>query len=418
MKFIYQIFIYLLKTIFSIGRFFSSKIRKGWQGRQQSLRIVKAAFSKEDKVIWMHAASLGEYEQGLPVLEAMKQRFPDHKILVTFFSPSGYEVVAKKHHIADVVCYLPWDTPKEISLFINSFNTDIFFTVKYDYWYHLLQALKAEGTKIYVISALFYPSQIFFKSYGQWFLSELRELVDWFFHQTKASMDLACSVGLTQSSISGDTRFDRVKEIKKQRYKVPYIKAFKAEGSLVVFGSSWEAEERIAQYLSQDLNVKILLAPHNLKHVARLKQFFPKALLYSELNENMPMSLLESSQILIIDSVGWLSRIYAYADIAVVGGGFHTAGLHNILEAATYGVPVLFGNQYKKNPEADALITFGGGQSFHKEKEMVAYLRKLLRDDALLRNMSMRAEEYIQQQPNATQLIIEKIDTIKAKSTK
>ena len=282
MKFFYNIFVSLLISGMKIGAIFNYKLKKGLAGRRQSCDIVKSSISRDDKVIWMHAASLGEYEQGLPVLEKLKEKFPSHKILITFFSPSGYENVIHKDHIADAVCYLPFDTEKWVKEFTSNFTTDIFITVKYEYWYNLLADLKQKGAKIYVVSALFYETQVFFKAYGKWFVGQLKQNVDWFFHQTRHSTALAKSIGLKNSSTAGDTRFDRVKKLRERDNTVDYIEDFKQGKKTVVFGSSWESEERLAEIVaSKNRSVKLIIAPHDLKRVEHLKNIFPNAVLYS-----------------------------------------------------------------------------------------------------------------------------------------
>ena len=407
MKLLYNISIFHLELAFKVLSWFNDKIKRGLEGRKQSLEIVKSKISKDDKVIWMHAASLGEYEQGLPVLEKLKEKYPNHKVLVTFFSPSGYENVVKKNK-EDVLCYLPFDKKSTISEFVKAVNPEIFFTVKYDFWYHLLDELKKQNAKVFVISALFYENQVYFKPQGKWFVRELKKNVDWIFHQTEKSLSLALKVGLSKGSVSGDTRFDRVKQIKNRNNFVEYISEFKGNNQLIVFGSSWEAEERIAKILSEKLkNFKIIIAPHDLKRVEHLKQIFPKAILYSELEQSQISNL--KSQILIIDSIGLLSKLYSYADIAIVGGGFHDKGLHNILEAATFGIPVIFGNQYKKNPEADGLIAQNGGKSFAKEELASDFVLELTQNSNLLKEMSQNAENFVHNQPNSSEIILKKI---------
>ena len=407
MKLLYSISIFHLELAFKVLSWFNDKIKRGLEGRKQSLEIVKSKISKHDKVIWMHAASLGEYEQGLPVLEKLKEKYPNHKVLVTFFSPSGYENVVKKNK-EDVLCYLPFDKKSTISEFVKAVHPEIFFTVKYDFWYHLLDELKKTNAKVFVISALFYENQVYFKSYGKWFVNELKKNVDWIFHQTEKSLSLALKVGLSKGSVSGDTRFDRVKQIKNRDNLVEYISEFKGNNQLIVFGSSWEAEERIAKILSEKLkNFKIIIASHDLKRVEHLKQIFPKAILYSELEQSQISNL--KSQILIIDSIGLLSKLYSYADIAIVGGGFHDKGLHNILEAATFGIPVIFGNQYKKNPEADGLIAQNGGKSFAKEELASDFVLELTQNSNLLKEMSQNAEDFVHNQPNSSEIILKKI---------
>ncbi len=388
---------------------FNDKTKKGVEGRKHSLKKVQEKFLSSDKIIWMHAASLGEYEQGLPVLEKLKESFPHHKILITFFSPSGYENVVKKKHIADVVCYLPFDRKKTVSKFLSQFDCEIFFTVKYDYWYHLLAELKNRKVKTFVISALFYENQSFFATYGKWFTQQLKRNITWFFHQTQQSYVLAKSIGLLDSSVSGDTRFDRVKQLKIRDNHVDFVEDFISGKKTVVFGSSWQAEERIAQmiYLENN-NVKLIIAPHDLKRVENLKEIFPDAILYSNL-KNYQTQKLSNSKTLIIDSIGLLSKIYSYTDIAVVGGGFHSSGLHNILEAATFDVPVVFGNQYRKNPEADNLIQSEGGKSFEHENEAAEFVLFLLNNEEELKKMSENAGNFVAEQPDSSKLILKKI---------
>lgn len=410
MAFLYNIFISLLIFGMKVFALINDKTKKGVEGRRQSLDKVKSAFSKMDKVIWMHAASLGEYEQGLPVLEKLKENFPQHKVLVTFFSPSGYENVVKKKHIADVMCYLPFDKKNTVKEFVSQFNAELFFTVKYDYWYNLLVELKSKGTKIYVISALFYERQSFFTSYGKWFVKQLQKDVDWFFHQTQFSLALAKSVGLMKSSVTGDTRFDRVKQLRERNNHVDFIADFIGQNKVVVFGSSWQAEEKIAEVVSRKNNtVKLIIAPHDLKRVGHLKSIFPDALLYSQIQEAQLST--NNAQLLIIDSIGLLSKLYSYADAAVVGGGFHDAGLHNILEAATFGVPVIFGNHYKKNPEADDLIAANGGKSFPDEYTAAEFVLFLMNEDNQeeLTEMSQNAGEFVDGKPDSTKMILQKI---------
>lgn len=409
MKFFYNIFVSLLISGMKIGAIFNYKLKKGLAGRRQSCDIVKSTISREDKVIWMHAASLGEYEQGLPVLEKLKEKFPSHKILITFFSPSGYENVIHKDHIADAVCYLPFDTEKWVKEFTSYINTDIFITVKYEYWYNLLADLNQKGAKIYVVSALFYETQVFFKAYGKWFVGQLKQNVDWFFHQTRHSTALAKSIGLKNSSTAGDTRFDRVKKLRERDNTVDYIEDFKQGRKTVVFGSSWESEERLAEIIaSKNRSVKLIIAPHDLKRVEHLKSIFPNAVLYSTVL-NAEMLQNSNAQVLIIDCIGLLSKLYSYADLAVVGGGFHSKGLHNILEAATFGIPVFFGDQYLKNPEADNLIAHHGGKSFEDEFFAAPFILGLLRDDELMKDMSENALNFINSQPNASEIILNKI---------
>ncbi|WP_102979990.1 3-deoxy-D-manno-octulosonic acid transferase [Chryseobacterium scophthalmum] len=409
MAILYSIFVNLLIFGMKVLSLFNDKTKKGVEGRKQSLETVKSAFSSSDKVLWMHAASLGEYEQGLPVLEKLKKNFPDHKILITFFSPSGYENVVKKKHIADAVCYLPFDRKNTVKEFISQFDCELFFTVKYDYWYNLLAELKHKNIKTFVISALFYERQSFFTTYGKWFVKQLKQNITWFFHQTQHSYVLAKHIGLLNSSVTGDTRFDRVKQLRLRNNHVDFVEEFISGKKAIVFGSSWHAEEKIAKIISgKNENLKIIIAPHDLKRVDNLKEIFPSAILYSEL-QNSPTLQPSNSQTLIIDSIGLLSKLYFYADVAIVGGGFHEAGLHNILEAATFGVPVIFGNHYKKNPEADQLILAKGGKSFENENSAAQFVLDLFKNEKMRLEMSENAEQFVTKQPDSSELILQKI---------
>jgi len=409
MAILYTIFVNLLIFGMKVLSLFNDKTKKGVEGRKQSLNIVKSAFSASDKILWMHAASLGEYEQGLPVLEKLKKNFPNHKILITFFSPSGYENVVKKKHIADAVCYLPFDKESTVKEFVSHFDCELFFTVKYDYWYNLLAELKRKNVKTFVISALFYERQSFFTTYGKWFVKQLKQNITWFFHQTQHSYVLAKNIGLLKSSVTGDTRFDRVKQLRLSDNHVDFVEEFIIDKKAIVFGSSWQAEEKIAKMISEkNKDLKIIIAPHDLKRVENLKQIFPSAILYSELKSS-PTLQPSDSQTLIIDSIGLLSKLYSYADVAIVGGGFHEAGLHNILEAATFGVPVIFGNHYKKNPEANNLILAKGGKSFEDEKSAAYFVLDLFKNEKMLLEMSENAEQFVTKQPNSSELILQKI---------
>ncbi|WP_404984859.1 3-deoxy-D-manno-octulosonic acid transferase [Chryseobacterium sp. M5] len=409
MAILYSIFVNLLIFGMKVLSLFNDKTKKGVEGRKHSLDIVKSAFSSSDKVLWMHAASLGEYEQGLPVLEKLKKNFPDHKILITFFSPSGYENVVKKKHIADAICYLPFDRKNTVKKFISQFDCELFFTVKYDYWYNLLAELKHKNIKTFVISALFYERQSFFTTYGKWFVKKLKQNITWFFHQTQHSYVLAKHIGLLNSSVTGDTRFDRVKQLRLRNNQVDFVEEFVSGKKAIVFGSSWHAEEKIAKIISEkNENLKIIIAPHDLKRVDNLKEIFPSAILYSELQNTQTLQP-SNSQTLIIDSIGLLSKLYSYVDVAIVGGGFHEAGLHNILEAATFGVPVIFGNHYKKNPEADQLILAKGGKSFENENSAAQFVLDLFKNEKMRLEMSENAEQFVTKQPDSSELILQKI---------
>jgi len=405
---LYDISINLLVFGMKIFSFFDTKVKKGIVGRGKSLKIIQNSFSKNDEVIWMHAASLGEFYQGFPILEGLREKYPKYKFLVTFFSPSGYENVINKENKMNIIfCYLPFDKKNIIEKFVDSINIKIFFTVKYDFWYRLFAKLKSKNIPIYVISALFYKEQIFFKFWGKFFVSQLKKNVDIFFHQTVTSLNLAKSIGLENSIYSGDTRFDNVKQNVKNFKPVVFIDEFCRNKKVIVVGSSWQAEEDLIwELINKNNDIKIILAPHDISRVKKIKyKFGNKAILYSDLKEN----LFNEYQVLIVNNIGLLSRLYHYADIAIVGGGFHDKGLHNILEAVAYHKPVIFGNKYRKNPEADLLIKEGGARSFSDREDIVGFLEKLFLQEKLIIKMSEKSKKFLDNQPNSKEIILNNI---------
>jgi len=408
MFFIYDLFVCFLIFGMKFFCFFSEKIKKGVEGRKESLSKIQTSFSKEDKIIWMHSASLGEFYQGIPILEDLNEKHSKYKILVTFFSPSGYENVLNKYNKINITfCYLPFDRKKIISQFVDSMNIVMFFTVKYDFWYRLLEKLKSKNIPIYVVSALFYKEQSFFKFWGKFFISQLKKSVNIFFHQTESSLNLAKSIGLENSVLSGDTRFDNVQQNVKNFTEISYIKEFCKQRKVLVVGSSWQAEEDLVKkFISKNTEIKIILAPHDITRSYRIKQKFGgKAILYSDLSKKN----FNEFQVLIIDNIGLLHRLYYYADVAIVGGGFHNKGLHNILEAAVYNKPVIFGNRYKKNPEADLLIKEGGAKSFSCEKDTIDFLEKIFSYEKLINEMSENSKIFFSIQPDAKKIVLDNI---------
>lgn len=409
MQLLYSLFVFLLKFAMTLGALVNEKLRKGVKGRKESLAYLKEVSLMDKELIWMHAASLGEYEQGLPVLEKLREQLPNHEFLVSFFSPSGYEQVQKKKEVFHHTIYLPFDTKKEVSSLLNLINPSLFFTVKYDYWHHLLQALNKKGVPAYVVSALFYKDQIYFSFWGKRLVKWLEKEIDWIFHQTQESFELAQSVGLKRGSVSGDTRMDRVKVNAQKLVEIAYIEEFKSGLPTVIYGSSWQDEEEIALEINQrNLEVKQIIAPHDLKRVEEIKKKFPGALLYSGIPSSSPDAIKEAG-VLIIDSIGLLSRLYRYGDIAVVGGGFHSKGLHNILEASVFGLPVLFGAKYRKNPEAEELIKRKGASKFFRTSELVDYLQNLIKNPKERNGMGAKSREFVYSQNESAVLIVEKM---------
>jgi 3-deoxy-D-manno-octulosonic-acid transferase len=371
-KLIYIFSIQVLRSIFFIASFFSAKAKLFVAGRKNVFKKLNESFRPSNTpLIWVHCASLGEFEQGRPLIESIKERFPTARILLTFFSPSGYEI-RKDYALADYVFYLPWDTPQKAKTFVEITKPAIAIFVKYEFWYFYSHYLKKNGTKIISASCILRPKQIFFKSYGGLFKDILKKF-DFFFTQNLETKILLQSIGITNSAIAGDTRFDRVMEIIKAGEEIPIAKQFKNNQKIFVIGSCWPEDlDALAPFINENSHsLKFIIAPHEISEsflleIERCLQ--PKSIRYSNASGKA-----EDYSVLIIDNIGMLSRLYRYGEFAFVGGAFGK-GLHNILEAACYGIPIFFGNKnYSKYQEANDLIMRGGafevsGYSELKEK--------------------------------------------------
>ncbi|MFN4235110.1 MAG: 3-deoxy-D-manno-octulosonic acid transferase [Bacteroidia bacterium] len=363
------IFFYVLSI--RIASLFNPKAKLWTEGRKNIFNQLENTFKNEKgSVIWFHCASLGEFEQGRPIIEKIKANHSQYKILITFFSPSGYEI-RKNYSGADYVFYLPIDTALNAKKFIEIIQPKMAFFIKYEFWYHYLHTLKNKKIPTYLISALFRKNQIFFKPYGSLYRNILK-CYDYIFVQDDDSMELLMELGLKNICVSGDTRYDRVSEIAAQTKSLEIIENFKAEKKLIVAGSSWPPEEQlIATYIGRKgFTHKFIIAPHDISenHLLQLERLFSKykCLRYSKAN-NIPINEYE---ILIIDNIGLLSSLYKYADIAFIGGAFGS-GLHNILEAVVYGCPVVFGPKYYRFPEAVELLNAGGACSVRNVDELI-----------------------------------------------
>ncbi|MDR0437935.1 MAG: 3-deoxy-D-manno-octulosonic acid transferase, partial [Bacteroidales bacterium] len=356
-------------------------------------------------VIWFHAASLGEFEQGRPVIEQFRNQHPDWKILLTFFSPSGYEI-RKNYAHADCIVYLPFDTPKNAKKFAKLVQPKIAIFIKYEFWYNYLNALKKQHVRTFFVSTIFRPSQYFFKWYGGWTRKQLRA-AEHFFVQNQESENLLKSIGFTNVTISGDTRFDRVSEILQTKKSFPIIEAFKGNKKLLVVGSSWPADEKlICDAISKFPNFKFLFVPHEIDeaHLQKLERLIPTPFLrYSAVETHGRASLqINDVQVMIVDQIGYLSQLYQYADIAYIGGGFEKSGIHNILEAAVFGIPILFGPNYKKFQEAHDLIALGAAKSISTTDEFVVETH----GRASLQELPTKAANYVNQKTGATSIIL------------
>jgi 3-deoxy-D-manno-octulosonic-acid transferase len=345
------------------------------KGRQQTLETLRKHISDGDQVIWLHAASLGEYEQGLPILEQLRLAFPDYKLLLTFFSPSGFEV-KKNTPAADIVTYMPLDTKKKVGEFLGIANPILAIFIKYEIWPNYLAALKQKNIPTVLVSAFFKKEQIYFKWYGG-FMRNVLKTFDHFYVQDKNSKILLNSIGCSNCDVTGDTRFDRVSKILNADNCLEFMDTFNTTSHCFIAGSTWPADEKLlVDYInSTDNDLKYVIAPHNIKkeHNMRLKESISKpSLLYSEIEGQN----LSDVQVLIVDTIGLLTKIYSYASIAYVGGGFAT-GLHNTLEPAVFGIPVIIGPNYKGFKEAEDLVTLGGISSVGNKESLTKTINEL-----------------------------------------
>ena len=406
MFFLYNQIVFIAGFLLKIVALFSPKMALFVKGRKDVFKTLEAKIQANDKSIWFHAASLGEYEQGLPVIEKIKEKFPSHKIIVTFFSPSGYEV-RKNNTVADCTVYLPLDTQKNAKQFIELTNPELVFFIKYEYWPNYLNELKKRNIKTYLISGILRENQAFFKWYGGFYRKSL-DAFDFFFVQNESSKQLLQSLGHQNVLVSGDTRFDRVSTILEKDNTLNFIAEFKDNKITVVVGSSWpKDEEIIAQYINQysNENVKFIIAPHNIKaeQIANLKTLITKpTVLFSE-KENQSLS---DQQVFIIDTIGILTKIYSYADIAYVGGGFGNPGIHNILEPATFGIPIVIGPNYSHFAEATALVKLEGCVSIANNKDLLETFDDLIYKPDIRFQKGAICRQFVQQNKGATAIIL------------
>jgi 3-deoxy-D-manno-octulosonic-acid transferase len=412
MLFLYNLVVILASQLLKIVALFSPKMKFFVDGRKSVFETLAKTIQATDKTIWFHAASLGEYEQGLPVIETIKQQFPTHKIVVTFFSPSGYEV-RKKNTVADATVYLPLDTISNAKQFVELIHPEMVFFIKYEYWPNYLNELKKRNIKIYLISGILRENQAFFKWYGAFYRNALKTF-DFFFVQNESSKNLLQSIGFNNVKVSGDTRFDRVVSILERDNSLDFIEQFKDNKTTIVIGSSWPKDESLlVNYINQSSDeVKFIIAPHNIKQeqISNLKnQIQKKTILFSENVETQLIASLQEYNVFIIDTIGILTKIYSYADVAYVGGGFGNPGVHNILEPATFGVPIVIGPNYSHFAEATALVNMEGCISIQNQTQLNEAF------DLLLHNEDERLEKghicstFVQMNKGATQTIINHI---------
>ncbi|MGN7515237.1 MAG: 3-deoxy-D-manno-octulosonic acid transferase [Allomuricauda sp.] len=389
---------------------FNAKIKLFVQGRKSTFPLLEEQLSQTDKTIWMHVASLGEFEQGLPILERLRSNYPEHKLVLSFFSPSGFEV-KKDTPVADVVVYLPMDSNYKAKHFLNLVNPELAIFVKYEVWPNYLYHLKKRNTPTILVSAIFSERQIYFKFFGGFMRESLRKF-DHYFVQDKKSKVLLESIGLNHSSIGGDTRLDRVSEILKRNNHLDFMDRFKNNQLCLVAGSTWPEDEKILINYMNNSNEKIkyVIAPHEIKptHIDKIASALKKSVIrYSELgNQN-----LKEIDVLIIDTIGLLTKIYSYANIAYVGGGFAT-GLHNTMEPAVFGIPIIIGPQFEGFKEAEDLVNEGGIIPVSSQDSFDNLMGELLNKPISIKNIGDINSNYITSNRGAADLIMKYISSI------
>ena len=405
MLFIYSIIVSIAGLLLQIIALFVPKINLFVAGRKEVFPTLKAKIKPTDKTIWFHAASLGEYEQGLPVIERIKEKYPTHKIIISFFSPSGYEV-RKNNTLADATVYLPLDSKKNVSKFIQLVHPEIVFFIKYEFWPNYLNELKSQNIPTYLISGIFREKQAFFKWYGGFYRKAL-DAFTYFFVQNENSLQLLHQLGKENAIVSGDTRFDRVASILERDNTLDFIAEFKNGTTTVVAGSTWHKdEELLIDFInSNSTDTKYIIAPHNIKQdqIQQLKNNCTKKIvLYSEKEGKE----LKDYDVFIIDTIGILTKIYSYADIAYVGGGFGNPGVHNILEPATFGIPIVIGPNYSHFAEAIELVQIGGCISVNNPENFQAILNELISDSLVQKSKGNLSAQFVQKNKGAVAKIM------------
>ena len=424
---IYNLIIYLYLLGVAIYSCFNEKVRKMWRGERDAFRILKEKVDPEAKYVWFHAASLGEFEQGRPLMEQLRKDHPEYKILLTFFSPSGYEV-RKNYEGADIITYLPLDTITNARRFLRLIRPVMAFFIKYEFWYNYLHILKHRNVPVYSVSSIFRPDQVFFKWYGRQY-GRVLNCFTHFFVQNEISKELLGKIGINSVSIVGDTRFDRVLQIKEAAKQLPLVEAFlmkQGDGSFVtshgvtkepspcfIAGSSWPPDEEIfIKYFNQHKDWKLIIAPHvigedHLKQIEKLLEG-RRVIRYSEYSDNSENSdQLQNAEVLIVNCFGLLSSIYHYGDIAYVGGGFGV-GIHNLLEAAVWDVPVFFGPNNERFQEAQELKKSGGFEITCYE-DFERQMDRFLADEDYLKAQGQLAGHFVKGQAGATQEVLSSI---------
>lgn len=408
----YNIIMYIIQLGVAIGSIFNDKLRKMWQGEQDAVQTLRKKVEPDADYIWFHAASLGEFEQGRPLMEQIKKSYPQYKILLTFFSPSGYEV-RKNYEGADIITYLPIDTVGNARQFLRTVRPVMAFFIKYEFWYNYLHILQYRGIPAYSVSSIFRPDQVFFKWYGRGYGRVLKCFTR-FFVQNEESKKLLELIGIHDTMVVGDTRFDRVLQIKEASKQLPIVERFvkgtpEEPKKVFVAGSSWQPDEEIfLKYFNNHRDWKLIVAPHvigedHLKFIFSLIKD-KKVVRYTQATEDN----VADADVLIIDCFGLLSSVYHYGDVAYVGGGFGV-GIHNVLEAAVWGMPVLFGPNNKHFAEAQGLLQSGGGIEIEDYETFSLIMSQLSDDSAYYGTCGQEAGAFVQSLAGATKKVLSSV---------
>jgi 3-deoxy-D-manno-octulosonic-acid transferase len=403
MRILYNLSILAYSLLVHLTSPFNIKAKQWWEGRKDWQKRLSEKIRPGDKVVWIHCASLGEFEQGRPVIEEIRKLKPGVKIVLTFFSPSGYEI-RKNYAFADYICYLPSDTRSNAAAFIKLLHPETAIFVKYEFWNNYISELKRNDIPLYLISGIFRRNQHFFKWYGAFFRQMLLKF-EKIYVQDDNSLQLLNGIGIKNAEVTGDTRFDRVKQIAGAAKDIPQLGSFRGEEPMFLAGSSWKPDEEIiSEYINRNPEkMKWVFAPHEIEeeNIARLEKLFSvKSVRFSQYNGNQA-----DARVLIIDNIGMLSSAYRYAYIAAVGGGFGK-GIHNVLEPACWGIPVLFGPRHEKFREAVELINENGGMTFDSYEKFSSLLNKLLDDKVFYLKSAESAGLYVSKNTGATEKIL------------
>ena len=416
----YNLIIYIYQLGVIIASLFNEKVRKMWRGEREAIHVLREKMDPNAQYLWFHAASLGEFEQGRPLMEQLRRNHPEYKILLTFFSPSGYEV-RKNYEGADIICYLPLDTITNARRFLRTIRPVMAFFIKYEFWYNYLHILRHRGIPVYSVSSIFRPGQVFFRWYGRQY-SRVLKCFTRFYVQNEISRELLSTIGIQNVTVVGDTRSDRVLQIKDAAKQLPIVEAFcqpsignGQQPPVFIAGSSWPPDEEIfIPWLNGHTDWKVVIAPHVIAedHLRQIEKMLEgrKVIRYTEAEKMSAsdLSTLASYDVLIINCFGLLSSIYRYADVTYVGGGFGV-GLHNTLEAAVWEVPVIFGPNNQRFQEVQGLKACGGGLEIASADDFRRYMQGFVDERTLAAELGEKAGAFVRQLTGATEKILSDI---------